>query len=864
MPSKPNRSILRVAGIAVALASLGAFASAYAAPGKRIRAPRPTTKGTCRKPTKTQCLDPKYLRSSCGKKHKMTCAPFARTSIKDAIDAMPGKKIPMLKPRGSKIPGDIRMGKTKAYGGPSPFFRMISTGTNVFAESGLTNAPKEVSASVAKKAHRNPAWDSNGQKIKGCKEYAYEQLYDYMRFVDAAAACRGSKQCVFDVAYLPGVPGISERTLKRRDGKALPLKMQIRVPSGLKAGIPKNVMFSNADRFVYSGPGGSLPQSKDLDKLAAELRAGKKEYKFNCTGSTCAKNQYKSEWGWHAEMESKLSKLPRAHLEEYKRRREQFMDLLQAWGQAVGAEKEAALGGKLPPVTAHQWVNPLDTLTNDPFEQLSILTGYSKTANTTFMKLKQVLPQSKLKQINELGGGLRARGLVGMNESAVAPLGVFAAPSVSGTAPAPIDANFALKNALRKCDLAKYKVIAETAGVGPLSCKVGAFLRHEWKRKADSNDTSCLDRSRPDCDWSLEIFENRVLRSLPNIDSLQDHEELCRLVEPSGNLSPEQPNVAAAQKYFEDVYEDITKALRELTAYDKGKGSGKAGRKLAGGWDDEDYFGDKKWFALGYEYDLGWSVEPTKRNKSTEMCELGGDAHANLGVNSWVLKKQVPLVDAELRTDVNKGGSGVNDLHAHVKVFDIDLFDPVDASFSHAWNQPLATWAKNIPEPRPSFNVNVGIPITGAAWGELGAGVLAKAKIKVNSECVDPKSMQFGIDGSLTPTFFANGLAQVGIGVSGVASAGVRGLLNLVTVGVPLDVGLGLGLENYDGGAQQVTLDFSAQIGLTLATLSGYLALYVEVVGADAEHVLFRWNGLGPKRIELMKPLTVEVPITGL
>jgi len=686
--------------------------------------------------------------------------------------------------------------------------------------------------------------------------------------VDAAAACKGTKQCVFDIAYMKGNPGISERTLRRRDGKPLPKEMQIKVPSGLTAGMPKNVMFSNADRFVYSGPGGSLPKSKDLDKLAAEMRAGERQYKFNCKSATCAANQYKTEWGWHEDMENKLSKLPRAHIEEYKRRRQQFMDLLQAWGEAVGAEKTAIQGGKLPPVTAHKWVNPLDTLTNDPFEQLSILTGYGKTASFTFKKLQKVLPKSKLNQIQNLGGGLKAHGLVGMNESTATPMGLFAAPSPSTSpankAQAPLQSDLGLKMSLMKCDHAKYKVVAETAGVGPLSCKVGAFLRHEWKRKSNSKDTSCLDRSKPDCDWSLEIFENRVLRSLPNLDSLQDHEELCRLVEPSGKVVPTRPNLASAEKYFEDVYNDIKKALQQLSAYDKGKKSGKAGRKLAGGWKDKDYFGDKKWFALGYDYDIGWSVEPTKRNKSSEMCELGGDARAELGVDSWVINKKVPLVDAEIRTEVNKGGSGNNKLHAHTKVFDVNLFDPVNASFSHAWNRPLKTWTKDIPSPRPSFNVNVGIPITGAAWGELGAAVIANAKIKVNSECKNPQSIQFGIDGSLTPTFFANGLAQVGVGVSGVASAGIRGMLNLVTVGVPLDVGLGLGIKNYDGGAKQVMLDFSAKIGLTLATLSGYLALYIEVIGADAEHVLFRWNGLGPKRIELMKPLTVEVPLTGL
>jgi len=813
------------------------------------------------KPTKAKCLSPGYLETRCGRRHKATCGPWVRAKIKDAIEQMPGKKIQMLRPNGSDVKKDLRLGKSKAYSGPSASNAMASTGSDVFARSGLTSFPTSVSAASAKNAHRNPSWDANGEKIETCAEYAYEQLYDHMRFADAGAACKGSQQCVFDIAYMPGNPGIADRTLKRRDGKALPASMQIRLPPILGKAMPKNIFFALEDRVLYAGPGKSLNRTPEIDALAAELRKGKTHYRFTCKSGSCATNSYKNEWGWHADMESRLAKLSRAEIEEFARRRQQMGDLLQAWGTAVAKEKKEIYGGAKPPVTAHQWVHPLDTVAIDPFEQLALVTSYGTVANQTFKKMQQVLPKARMNKIRSLGGGMRTRGLVGMRGDSPA-VSVLASPSPSTPVGKSNQAIPLLRTQMRQCERARYDIVGETVGIGPISCKISVLLRDEWHRKK-RGQVSCLDRGMPDCDWSLEMFEDRVLRSIPSIDELQSHEEICLGLLPSKKFSPIRDDVGSAQLYLETLRAAIDKALRALSEYNLGANAGRAGRKLAGSWSDEDHFGDKEWFALGYEYDLGWSIEPTKRNGSSEVCQLAGDAHAELGVNSWVRYKRVPLVDAELSAKVNQLGEKPNRLHAHVKVFNVNLFTPADAEFSHAWSEPLADWSKDIPVPKPSFNVSVGIPITGSAWGQLGAGVTAGVEVELNGKCATPEAMKFGVLGRLKPTFSADGLAQVGIGVSGVASAGVRGLLNLVTIGVPIDVGLGLDTQDIVG-AKELSVKFDAEVGLTLGTLSGYLALYVEALGAEAEHVLFRWKGLGPKRIELMKPVRTSIPLKGL
>jgi hypothetical protein len=116
--------------------------------------------------------------------------------------------------------------------------------------------------------------------------------------------------------------------------------------------------------------------------------------------------------------------------------------------------------------------------------------------------------------------------------------------------------------------------------------------------------------------------------------------------------------------------------------------------------------------------------------------------------------------------------------------------------------------------------------------------------------------------GTFTPEAGLNAKAQVGVGITGVVSAGIRGVVNLVTVGVPVTVGLTATVMNI-ANEVQAALQFAGKIDLRLATLSGYIAVYIEILFVEEEWELFRWEGPSAT-LHLMEPLKVELPLVGM
>jgi hypothetical protein len=153
------------------------------------------------------------------------------------------------------------------------------------------------------------------------------------------------------------------------------------------------------------------------------------------------------------------------------------------------------------------------------------------------------------------------------------------------------------------------------------------------------------------------------------------------------------------------------------------------------------------------------------------------------------------------------------------------------------------------------------VPITGAVWGEFAYGARLGVAPRASAPTCDLNRMEFEAVTTFTPQLGLNGLAQVGVGISGLLSAGVRGMVNLVTVGVPLELSFGTSAERK-GGTIQTELGFDLDVQLALATLSGWIAVYVEALFLEQEFVLFRWNGVGPESISLLgAPLGVKLPL---
>ncbi len=292
------------------------------------------------------------------------CTPAQKASCKTQVEEVledhwnangSTPKIPMMKLGAHEIPRDLRQGKYFKYN------KAPSTFTSIAWPKGKVQAVPvdrlgKVSVADAKKFHRQPQWDANGQKIATCDEYAYEEQYDVMRFLDAANACRGDRSCIMDVAYLPSTPGIADRTLKRKDGTPLttfgPFPLQLKPAGGT---LPKNEMFQFGSAYLYAnGKGPELPRDPELE---AWLREGQTLYHLGSDG----------EWDWHAQMRERTKDVSDAEREEYEVRLAKFRELTAQHYAAVAAFENKI--GELTAPKEHEIVLPYDMQTADIFER---------------------------------------------------------------------------------------------------------------------------------------------------------------------------------------------------------------------------------------------------------------------------------------------------------------------------------------------------------------------------------------------------------------------------------------------------------------------------------------------------------------
>lgn len=111
---------------------------------------------------------------------------------------------------------------------------------------------------------------------------------------------------------------------------------------------------------------------------------------------------------------------------------------------------------------------------------------------------------------------------------------------------------------------------------------------------------------------------------------------------------------------------------RKTTQSGKGKGFGK-------GWTDADHFGDKSLFAAGYDYDLGWDVEPVEVAGS-DVCQLGGGARGGFGIDGWFINNRFEVVDALAEAHYARAADKTGYVHAH-----LSILEPIVGP-GHSWS----------------------------------------------------------------------------------------------------------------------------------------------------------------------------------
>lgn len=834
---------------------------------------RPKAKSTCPTPDADQCVAPGYIDSYCGRKHVDVCKTPLQDAMKAWHDSSSAPKVKMLRPKKTQIPQHVTQGKYFAYkkkakvkkkGAPPEMRRAYEKTNDVLLGMSGKNMSKQppvdrvttVDPNTAAQFHREPAWKENGRAVRSCREYAYARSYDVTRFIDAASACQGDRECVFDVAYMKGSPGIANRKLKNEDGMLI---AQLDLAKGV---FQKNDFFTpGMDEFVRSNGNAPLEPTAQTNALEAALRDGATFYDIGrCKKAECnGTRKFEDVWDWHETLHDATTAVSQAEAEEYERRRAELRALLDLHAAAVAKEAEMLNQREGRPL-----VLPLEMRAYDPFERYLLEREFIERGRMEVQRIQRRFGPSILrKNLDEAVQQVKA----GASRPAV---GVLAAPMKRAKAgkKATKAAKSTTAGGVTKVDkggvtsdpcLRSSGWGLEMGLRGPISCRIGKFLRNEWARKA-AGQRSCLDLGNKACDWMPQMFEAGILEQIPKLETQVADEAYCKAYDDS-NTFVDKPaegivaTVTEVKKRLDRNKARIEKELKTVSDYIRGNGS--EGLRLGKDWEGGDYTGDPDWFAAGYDYELGWQVEPAQKSSNGNVCALSGSAHAKMAFDAWIVGNKASVVDGSVWAEAKPGLQGDGRISAHLSMFGQSVFN------SHGWklaqtfgDDPAFDMGVVLPKPKPRFDVYVGVPISGQVWGELLFGSTLDVSAKSPTGCND--SQPFSIVATYAPFFGAFGTGKIGVGIAGVASAGIRASLTLVMMSLPVE--FAMRKSTHEG---LPAIAFDSTIALALNTLSGRVSAYIEFLMVDEEFELFRWKGFKADT-PLMPKLQTKVTLAAL
>jgi hypothetical protein len=199
---------------------------------------------TCSTPVLSDCQNPAYRTSTCGAQKASVCNALITTDFKSRLASVSEQTDALLP---SSLEGSGTLQTVKVVRDAAPVLKKYSaTSLTLRNKLGLTRASAAPTPGDTTPQH--PTWETNGS-VTSCEEYAFEDSYDYSRFEEAADTCGTDYACIYNVAVLPGTPGIAKTTLLKKNG--LPMADQIRPQStGGKGGHtfflprPKNPFFA--------------------------------------------------------------------------------------------------------------------------------------------------------------------------------------------------------------------------------------------------------------------------------------------------------------------------------------------------------------------------------------------------------------------------------------------------------------------------------------------------------------------------------------------------------------------------------------------------------------------------------------------
>jgi hypothetical protein len=733
------------------------------------------------------------------------------------------------------------------------------TGLNSFAAGEAFRdaalLPKQSDLAAARRLqlfNTRQEWEANGNKVMSCSEYVHERFYDYTVFEDRLRfGGFDDHRRVFDTAYavefpLPrwaiGTRHLTNPNLEGRDGRPfgtlpfasspMPKNQYFTVPPP-RGNTRITFLSGEDDRVIY------VPASQNvIIRLGKLVNVGRDRLNyggvdFNDTTLTSliegGRAFYTESWAWHRDMAARNAGVLDEVLYDWDRKQDEFLALLaerERLQQTLLSLLDPGATGKVPVAGSQQlsqqwWLDPV--------------------WNPNPVSLSSAAQQGV--DIRDVSlGGVASNVLI--NHPAASGLVTFSNTPAGVTA-------LSLKPGLLN------QVNAACTG-NPIICasyKLAALDGVIEEELVKARQAGCLDLTNTTgpapCDWSPRRFARSVLGHFTDereaafqkcreyVESFTElqNKTLSFTNPDTGRSFSAQADYTANGPALERYYQDMDAYLEVVAEYlgpllDKKSTKVRLKREVG----DSSKLGNK---LFGAEFGYGLSFEAADVG-NPNTCTIKQRIDGNMKIDATLLGAKVSIFNAT---------AGVADTTASLsaKVLGVELLSGMQ-------NVPIGettvlrdTKQKNQTFFEQEYTIVIGfVPITigGALVGSIGIdyGLEAGKKTVMSGGCQLERS---GVTGTLMPFAWIQAQAWAGVDAL-VAAAGIKGILTIVAVQLPLRAELGIGPSASNPAALDITLNIGSDLVLTF--FSGSINVYLEVglcpLCTSFEEPLIAWDGL--------------------
>jgi hypothetical protein len=702
----------------------------------------------------------------------------------------------------------------------------------------------------SQRKQQRDAWHASGTVVDSCSEYVYEKYYDYSVFEDALVKLGTNYRAIYDTAYAPalwgivpasaiGTRGIADPSQHAKDGTA------INPPITFQSGLPKNQFFTvplgtagsgkvrilkGSEDKIASFPGGYIYiYLKDMQRNGLDLGGVVFNDASYTTTLTAGASYYDESWAWHKAMSQRNATVLDEEMYELERLQSDFTALLQK-REELAATIASMLNHKpLPqpdvgPYYDGYWRDPVwnpDPIRVIEFAQLDlnvlepVVIAQPQTA--TLSSASSTTPSTPQSAIS--------------TGPVISPLPVYSSVLES-------------------------QVVTQACGGNQLIClfyKLEAMDGAIEAALGKAQQRGCLtfsSRGPAACDWSPKRFAQRMMK-LYQGDRERAYQKCMDYTDNNfaalknkamvitGKVNYPATNYTTSTTKLDQYFVLRDKYLEALSAV-AGNLYDPVTEQLRLKWESGDSYslGDDTFGATA-----SYNVSFTVNNLGEADCAVSPRAHGTFTATGRAFSKSVQLLNA---------GATVTDTRADIDVDVLDnsihLVDVHKDLTLGEYNLVAGSKMKSATFVDVSTTfVIVVVPVTLGAkvGGTVGINYGLNAQHKVTTTSAGCNVNSIGIGGYLMP--FASVDAELYAGVDlFIVEAGIKGKLQLVHAGIPLNAYAGLAYGT--NGSDLLTLELASRADLKFTFLSGSIAAYVEVgiwpLEAEFEETLVSWDGI--------------------